>query len=127
MRGTHASPLPCRRGTLNASPKLVECVALPTSLGIQTGKTMSRIYCEGLPSRLAPEALRPEGLYEDSSSARASTVCNSRWDFLLEDNRGESMRQFHPSLSVTTKYFSLSLSLSLSLFLSLSLSGCPWG
>ena len=115
MRGTHAPPLAFRRGTLNASSKLVECEALQISLGIQTGKTMSRIFCGRLPPLLASEALRPEGLYEDLSSARASIVCNSHWGFLLGDNRGECMRYFHPSLSVTTKDCSLSLSLSLSL------------
>ena len=62
MRGMHASALPFRRGTLNASSKLVECVASQISLGIQTGKTMSRIFCGMLLPLLASEAPRPEGL-----------------------------------------------------------------
>ena len=103
MRGIHASPLPFRRGTLNASSKLVECVASQISLGIQTGMTTSRIFCGMLLPLLALEASRPEGLKEDSSSVRASIVCNFRWGFSLGIIRGECMRELCPALSVITK------------------------
>ena len=67
MRGNHASPLPFRRGTLNASSKLVECVASQISLGIQTGMTTSRIFCGMLLPLLASEASRHDCLTESLS------------------------------------------------------------
>ena len=86
MPGTRVSPLPSRRGTLNASSKLVECVASQISFGIQTRETTSRIFCGMLPPLLASVGSRHDGLIENSSFPRVLMICNFCWDLLRENS-----------------------------------------